>query len=369
MNLKRDLLVSRFAFKCNLYRYAVENSIREVSTKLTNVRADDGNQLAKFGRGMPQLAQLLTQHAAQFSKPPVGPVGMHVKLKDAQWGAPVEEHFGGFFSGFVVANMKDRATLDKMMRKCGCPPNIHVTNFNRGKYEMPENRLPSAGLVTMMDVLEIDHPAVFNVVVDNTSIERVVLVPDEGQARNIVYGRQRQPNVKEAYTYHRKLWQKGQSQFETQFKSNIVPRLATDKSQLVATFTREKEELTREKADKQARVTEAGRAKDGLKSAQDEVRRNKREAQGRYDRAVIAVRNAEAVAEERVGPAKVDVHALEEELAGLQADLNGDLKEKKESFLAAKTAATDAARVGLCYKSNPVVTHSLKAPGFNTRNL
>ena len=42
---------------------------------------------------------------------------MHIKLKDAQWALPVEEHFGGFFSGFVVANMKDRAVLDKMMRE------------------------------------------------------------------------------------------------------------------------------------------------------------------------------------------------------------------------------------------------------------
>jgi hypothetical protein len=29
--------------------------------------------------------------------------------------------------------MKDRALLDRMMREAGCPPNIHVTNFNRGK--------------------------------------------------------------------------------------------------------------------------------------------------------------------------------------------------------------------------------------------
>lgn len=323
---------------------SVENAIRDVTQQLNGVQQDDGNQLAKFGRGMPRLAQVLQQHASKFSKPPVGPIGMHVKLKDAQWAMPVEEHFGGFFGGFVVANMKDRATLDKMMRDCGCPPNIHVTNFNRGKYEMPENKLPSAGLVTMMDVLEIDHPAVFNVVVDNTSIERVVLVPDEGQARTIVYGPTRQPNVKEAYTYHRKLWQKGQSQFETQFKSNLAPRLATDKSQLVAKFTRDREDLAREKEEKLARLGEARRGKEALKGAADEVRRLRREALERCDRAEIAVRDARAVAEERVGPAKVDVHALVEELEDLRAQLDGELKEQKETMLAARAAAVKAAK-------------------------
>ena len=79
---------------------------------------------------------------------------------------------------------------------------------------MPENKLPSRGLLTMADVLEIDHPAVFNVVVDNTSISESSSSRTVG-ARKIVYGNesQRQPNVMEAYTKLRKLWQKGQSQF------------------------------------------------------------------------------------------------------------------------------------------------------------
>jgi len=103
---------------------------------------------------------------------------MHIKLKDQQWAAVVEEHFGGFFGAFIVANMAgrgrcrltpgfhsspcawlyrlklkhvkplsnvafnfnlrhynmaDRAKLDKMMREAGTPPNIHVTNFGLAK--------------------------------------------------------------------------------------------------------------------------------------------------------------------------------------------------------------------------------------------
>jgi len=281
----------------------LDNAIRDVNQNLSNAQRDDGNQLTKFGRGMPKLAQLLQQHAGRFSKPPLGPIGMHIKLKEAQWALPVEEHFGGFFGGFVVANMKDRTALDKLMRECGCPPNINVANFNLGRYQMPADRLPPAGLVTMMNVVEIDHPAVFNVVVDNCSIERVVLVPDEGQARGIVYnGAGRQPNVKEAYTFHRKLWQKGQSQFENPFKQGLVPRLAADKTETINHLTRQREDLTREMVDKQARLAEARRSKDGLKRAQDEVRRHRREAQSRLDAAGIAVEDAKVGALPPSGP-------------------------------------------------------------------
>jgi len=73
-----------------------------------------------------------------------------------------------------------KLTYDKLLSNFGFNCNLrHYT-----KYQMAENQLPAASLTTMLDVLEIEHAAVFNVVVDTVGIERVVLVADEVQVRH-----------------------------------------------------------------------------------------------------------------------------------------------------------------------------------------
>jgi hypothetical protein len=57
----------------------------QTAQNIRSAAADDGNLLSKFGRGMPNLAKKLEQRAREFSKPPVGPIGTHIKLKDQQW--------------------------------------------------------------------------------------------------------------------------------------------------------------------------------------------------------------------------------------------------------------------------------------------
>lgn len=329
-------------------RAAVNNldgAIREADQNLRSAQQSDGSRILDFGQNMPRLAQMLQQHATKFSKPPVGPIGMHIKLKDATWALPMEEHFGATLGGYVVANMKDRAILDKMMRDCGCKPDIHVANFSRGKYEMPENKLPPSGLLTMMDVLEIEHPAIFNVLVDSTAIERVVLMSDEHSARTVVYGNSRAANVKEAYTLKRKLWQKGQSQFENPFRRGLRPRLATDKSALVNQFSRQKQALQQEMTVVQARLNAARQKRDGLNSMQNEIRSHKRDAIKRFDHAEVALRAAKEAAEDRGGPAQVDVYALEEELADCRAMLDGELKEKRAAMIAQEAQAEEDLRL------------------------
>jgi len=51
-----------------------------------------------------------------------------------------------------------------------------------------------------------------------------------------------------------------------------------------------------------------------------------------------------SAAEERAGPAKVDVGALEEELAELRGVLDGELRERQEAIESAEAVATNAAR-------------------------
>ena len=50
---------------------------------------------------------------------PVGPLGRHVKLVNADWGYILEKQFGSSLNGFVVTNKSDQTVLAELMRRTG----------------------------------------------------------------------------------------------------------------------------------------------------------------------------------------------------------------------------------------------------------
>lgn len=56
---------------------------------------------------------------SRFREPPVGPLGRHVKLVNADWGYILEKQFGSALNGFVVTSKPDQTVLAELMRRCG----------------------------------------------------------------------------------------------------------------------------------------------------------------------------------------------------------------------------------------------------------
>ncbi len=137
-----------------------------------------------------KLCDMAQTRASSFSTSPIGPIGMHIKLKDQAWANAVEDHIGQSLGTWLVATMADRNALHGMMRReCGFQgnlPTITVMNLKRAKYAMPREKLPPQGMRTMLGILEIEHDCVFNVFVDFSSVGRIVPVPDQGTAVDVV---------------------------------------------------------------------------------------------------------------------------------------------------------------------------------------
>lgn len=67
-----------------------------------------------YGPWMPQVLGII-QNTRWVGEKPVGPFGMHVKLKDKKWAKVLRVGIGNFLGGFAVTNHQDRSTLKKIL--------------------------------------------------------------------------------------------------------------------------------------------------------------------------------------------------------------------------------------------------------------
>jgi chromosome segregation ATPase len=320
-----------------------DQNFRNCENSLKEARNERGGILVKFGQNMPKLAEALKKHAAQFEKPPLGPIGVYVKLKDQNWARAVEQHVGPSLNHFLVSSMKDRSTLDQLMRSCGVPPNITVVNYNRGKYTIEEHRLPPSSLTKMLDVLEFDNPVVHNFIIDRTQAELSILVPDEEQAKDIVRNKQMYPNVKEAFTLgDRIINQMKGTNVDRGFKLGLVPRLAADKKQLVAQLTAQMQQAKKDQALAREQLKAKAAACAALNKQENDAYRKKTDAQVRLRKAEEDLEEANSALAERAGGAATNVFDLQENVARIVEKLEGPLKEKSEQLRETLAAAKEA---------------------------
>jgi chromosome segregation ATPase len=66
--------------------------------------------------GLRKLLQAI-ENDNMFREKPVGPLGRHVKLVNADWGYILEKQFGAALNGFVVTSKPDQTILAELMRR------------------------------------------------------------------------------------------------------------------------------------------------------------------------------------------------------------------------------------------------------------
>lgn len=141
------------------------------------------NALAPYGR---DIKGVLDQIAKMrwHGEVPVGPLGMHVKLKDMAWADLMRIQLGGLMSAFAVTDARDRPQLKRLFDQT---KNSHINiiiserdmfDFSAGE---PPNHIP-----TVLRVLEITDPYVLRLLINQANIERTVVAPKRLDADNIL---------------------------------------------------------------------------------------------------------------------------------------------------------------------------------------
>ena len=249
--------------------------------------------------------------ARRVSQPPIGPIGLYVKLKEEYWADAVEETIGQGLGSWLVGNMSDRDVLNKMIKHDCQMQGVTIVSMNvrRDRYYLERNaaQRPPKSFKTMLDVLEFENDAVFNNVVDTSQVERVVLVekPEHGHGRRRE-ARERRRGV----TKDRKIAKRGNTRMDTAFRFNLREALRGQKGGHDAQggHRRCKKQLavlTQNLAAARERAT-ASRARGGPPRGARRARRAEPRPGGSG--------GARAAADEDLGVAGVDVRELETEL-------------------------------------------------------
>ncbi|KAF3325888.1 structural maintenance of chromosomes protein 6B [Carex littledalei] len=168
---------------------------RELQQRQTNkVTAFGGDKVLR-------LLRSIESHHLKFQRPPIGPIGAHVKLVgDDFWALAVDIAIGKILDAFIVTSHKDSLVL----RDCAREANyrnlqIIIYDFSRPRLNIPLHMLPATDHPTTLKVIQSDNPTVLNVLVDMAGAERQVLVQDYEVGKSVAF-EQRVKNLKEVYT-------------------------------------------------------------------------------------------------------------------------------------------------------------------------
>ncbi|KAK8069292.1 DNA repair rad18 [Apiospora phragmitis] len=155
----------------------VEQKRKEVHAAEGRLRQLSQSRMDSLAGYEPQMAQLLKNISNDrgFQDQPIGPLGLHIKLKKTDWTFILEKVLNDPLNGFIVTNPHDQKRLNDHMRRLRMDKN--AIYISKPGFSLNALREPDAGFETILRVLDIDDPRVRDQLVLVARIEQIVLMP------------------------------------------------------------------------------------------------------------------------------------------------------------------------------------------------
>ncbi|GFY77841.1 structural maintenance of chromosomes protein 6 [Trichonephila inaurata madagascariensis] len=137
------------------------------------------NKVNAFGEHTVKVLQEIENKRNAFIKLPVGPIGMHLEVKQPKYTLAIEFAIGNnLLNSFCVDNYQDSMILRDILRKFyRIPPSIVVSPFEDGRFDVKGNAAIST-FPTVLEMLTIKNDIVANCLIDQAQIEKKLLVED-----------------------------------------------------------------------------------------------------------------------------------------------------------------------------------------------
>jgi len=91
--------------------------LADLNRQKNELMATKASGLAKYHQNMPRAMDMIQRSRNQFKQLPIGPLGVHVKVKRQEWSRICEVIFGRNLNGFLVTNFEDQHTLKSILQK------------------------------------------------------------------------------------------------------------------------------------------------------------------------------------------------------------------------------------------------------------
>ena len=97
---------------------AVRGRVDKCKHHIEQIRMQQKNRQLVFGNRTPEIAEIIKSNVRRFQRPPVGPVGSFLDLKDPEWALAVEEAVGRkLMCAYIVDNHTDERLFKDLLRR------------------------------------------------------------------------------------------------------------------------------------------------------------------------------------------------------------------------------------------------------------
>ncbi|KAG5417961.1 smc6 [Candida metapsilosis] len=223
-------------------RDACGRNLKELRARQSDLQKDQFSRYTPWGAGRMQ-AVMRDIDRTQWQSKPLGPMGSYISVKKDfhSWKPLLDAVLGKSLDAFIVRDERDRAQLDRILRQNQAYHNIIVRKTERYHYESGKARS-----TTVLDMLDVSEDAVLYALIDNSSIEKLVIANSAEEARKLCY----ESNVYGALTQFgnssgsRVSRQGGVLRSDPIYYSNKIPRFGTENKDEI--LDELKEEISKE---------------------------------------------------------------------------------------------------------------------------
>ncbi|KII86908.1 hypothetical protein PLICRDRAFT_164325 [Plicaturopsis crispa FD-325 SS-3] len=166
-----------------MQKQEAQQRITACDGQIARCHEQERNNLAPFGKGIRNVIAQIAQMRWQ-GEVPVGPLGMHVKMRDQSWADLMRVQIGGLMSAFAITDTRDKQQLKNLLNSSG-NGNASIIIFARDLFDFSHGEPPSH-YPTMLRALEIDDPYVLRVLINQARIERTFMARTRGEADELL---------------------------------------------------------------------------------------------------------------------------------------------------------------------------------------
>ncbi|PWN49183.1 P-loop containing nucleoside triphosphate hydrolase protein [Violaceomyces palustris] len=147
----------------------------EIDKNLSRYRSSGKDRLMAFGGpAVPALCAAIESETG-WRKKPIGPIGMHIRLKDKKWASVLETVLSNHLNAFCVTNHADRQRLTTLMRRHRC--NSSIITCSEEPFDYSEGE-PDPDVLTILRALDIEDDYITRQLITAANIERSALVEE-----------------------------------------------------------------------------------------------------------------------------------------------------------------------------------------------
>lgn len=183
---------------------ALSEKTREVDSarsRLNGLNQDRGDVMAGFPREMANVIRAIRADKG-FRDQPIGPMGLHIRLKKPEWSSIIERYLGAVPGGFIVTNADDRKRLNGLLKRHNMTQVPII--IGKGNAIDTSGNEPDSKYDTVLRVLEIDNEMVKRQLIIGNGIDQTILIKTRAEGMDHMLGDARLRNVKRCLTFSAK---------------------------------------------------------------------------------------------------------------------------------------------------------------------